>query len=845
MNNSYPHGNGLILMTLLSMVVGSAFAAQSDYPGYITRAYKSNTSFLNAEGWSDGRAPHEDANYYSANVLSAPSTTNRFDGNTLVLEGGKAFTLSGDELTFIGDGLVLGEGTQLYVNKTASLGGGLSGVRINGAVSVRGKSSDDTDFYKRDIVQGSGTGNMGLELTGSLSAAEGCELFVERLCGLGGYYADRTKSPRASGASGVFTLRISGDTTGFCGAIVVETNAFLQLSAAGLPNGTVELGKYGSPELSLAPTYSGLAGGLSLYGTAEASVGTLVLRGGKATIPAGGTLTVGTLKGEGGVIEFADTMARLTLTDGIELSSPVMLSVPVSYDYSSNAGFKYNLVRLAGTAAETVRVSDFVFDKSRVSVTGSIPADHRHVDEPRVQLVIESADEGSKIVSLQLLPVVTATGTGGLSSLAFSGEGSASYWNDGNPVHGGAEYLVCSRKMTLPAGSNVFPGNSLMFASRLAAAKIEISGETASTTISNLVVGSGDRVPNNYSFTVQAWNHDGIDDETLGSSGTTRLKGLMTILPWTTNVVFQPYSKTMLKVESDIVSAEDTTLHLTVSTTVKVPISFHELTGDNSAFKGRLDVGADITENSNVGCLVPSSDFKYGVTLVVSDGNSLGGARPSFTYDAFAIRNYATVRFPADVTVDEATRGWLVKNENRVVVEEGRTATLAVPVTFDGTLRKAGPGRLALGGRALFGDGELATQPVAGRNRLLLDAGSVQPLGTNVMDGVDLVVGADASIVLDYNTADAGLMEFGLYNVRGALSGSGDAPIRFVFEGAADDGEARAVCTVSKNVALAVANRIRVERPSGHRVPVKGVTTGDLVTFVADFRKQGLLLLFK
>lgn len=838
-------GKSGALMVGLSLMVGPSWAAQSDYPGYVTRAYKPNTSFLNPEGWSDNLPPHADANYYSANQLSAPSTTDRFDGNSLVLEGGKTFTMSGEALTFIGDGLVLGEGTQLYVNKTASLGGGLSGIKINGPVTVKGLAKGDKDFYKRDIVQGSGTGNMGLELTGSLTAAAGCELFVERLCGLGGYYADRTKSPRASGASGSFTLRLSANTAAFAGAVVVETNAVLQLTASGLPNGTVELGKYGSPEISLAPTYSGLAGGLSLYGTTESRVGTLNLNGGKATIPSGGTLEVGTIGGSGGVVYFTDATGCLALTGGVTSSAPIMLSFPVSYAYSSKTGFSYDLVRLTGDAAETVTAGDFVYDPARISVTGTPAPDHRYVGAPRVQLVIEPDGASARVVRLKLFPVVTAKGTGGLSSSAFSGEGSAAYWDDELPTHGDAEYLVCSRRMTLPAGSNIFPGNALMLSARLANVAMEISAATERTTISNLVVGTGDRTPNNYSFTLAAYNHDGVPDASLGSSGTTRLAGKVTLLDWTTNVIFQSYSKTLLKIESDIVSSEETTLHLSMLTTARTPISLHQLSGDNTGFRGRVDVGSPFADNSYVGCRVPSSDYRYGITLIVADGCSLGGARSAFTPDAMVLRNYSTVRFVDDVDVDEATRGWLVEGENKLVVDDGHVATLAVPITYNGVLRKTGAGTLALASHALFGDGEQATAPVSGLNRLILEAGALRPQKKDVVDGVALEVGAAAEIELDYNATDADLLSYGLYNVRGSLTASDGGVVCFAFSNAPDDGETRAVCTVSAAVATSLAAHLRVERPNGRVVPVRSETHGDEVTFYADFAKKGLLVIFK
>lgn len=190
----------------------------------------------------------------------------------------------------------------------------------------------------------------------------------------------------------------------------------------------------------------------------------------------------------------------------------------------------------------------------------------------------------------------------------------------------------------------------------------------------------------------------------------------------------------------------------------------NRLTGANGGFTGAVDV-------TTTGFAYDYATGAYGyrdeskrnwMTLWIDSEESLGAAPSSFVYNRLRLRNGGPLFVADDVTIDDATRGIFVEGMGVMAVAAGRTLTLNVPLTVDGTLVKQGAGTLALGGR-LDGTGEA---PVLYRNRVRVEAGRVKPLTGRALDGAQLVVLDGAALEIDAAIGESGFRAYGLVLVK-------------------------------------------------------------------------------
>lgn len=251
-----------------------------------------------------------------------------------------------------------------------------------------------------------------------------------------------------------------------------------------------------------------------------------------------------------------------------------------------------------------------------------------------------------------------------------------------------------------------------------------------------------------------------------------------------------------------------------------------EFVGDNSGFSGRLTV----TTSGNSAGTVPSMDVNiHGVRsferLFVSDGNNLGGAMPEFDPQGVVFEAYSQLITRNSLTIDVPTRGWQIGTCGRFNVTNAEdTLTFRSPLAFYGTLRKEGPGVLALGNPApTFGADGTATSPdteSVSNNMFVVSQGSVKILGYRCLDGVDIVVdnGGDTAFILPTDPGDDDLVRYGLFNCLAATPFSvdgEDGKLTFAFDGAGPDAYPKTygLCTVSAASADAVAGLIQVKPP--------------------------------
>jgi hypothetical protein len=194
--------------------------------------------------------------------------------------------------------------------------------------------------------------------------------------------------------------------------------------------------------------------------------------------------------------------------------------------------------------------------------------------------------------------------------------------------------------------------------------------------------------------------------------------------------------------------------------------SITELSGTNTSFSGKIKVTCPNAQSTSKDGFVPCEEYK--VTLRISDGRSLGGAMPEFTYDAIKFDQMSVLNVKATTASDAQNRGIFVEGMARFDINSGATFTVSNVLTLAGLLRKEGEGTLALGGDLRFIDGDAATAPLSTTNVLAVKAGAVKPLATNVLDGAALVFSEGGKLAFDINPDAPGMKEFGFVGRRWA-----------------------------------------------------------------------------
>lgn len=285
--------------------------------------------------------------------------------------------------------------------------------------------------------------------------------------------------------------------------------------------------------------------------------------------------------------------------------------------------------------------------------------------------------------------------------------------------------------------------------------------------------------------------------------------------------------------------------------------------GDNTGFKGRLYVTMQNTKGgSSTVYYFPQMEDGYSTELRFNEEKNLGGALDEFRYDALKVDQMSVLRPTADVTLSAASnRGILIgsgtDSTNRIArfrVDEGLTMTVMTPITYNGILHKEGAGTLALGGRALFVDGNEDTAPVAGNDGLLVTEGKLKLISSTALDGVSITFEADSEgLVIDWNAADE-VRRFGLLDAKSITPlathrADGKIPVAFVGATEGDMGTTaeRGVCTVKSELAEQVRNLLSVAKPiAGYRPAVVPIDNHDgTTTLKAVFERQGIVVIFR
>ena len=150
------------------------------------------------------------------------------------------------------------------------------------------------------------------------------------------------------------------------------------------------------------------------------------------------------------------------------------------------------------------------------------------------------------------------------------------------------------------------------------------------------------------------------------------------------------------------------------------------LTGDNSAFSGKLKV-------TNPGTITSVADA---TTLHLGTATSFGGAMTVATADGVTLEKYSLLYPEQTMTLASPNRGITIISGG-FNVTNGVALTVSVPLVVAGPAVKRGGGELALGGGTTFSDGSLA-----------VTEGSVRALSDDSVAG-DFTFSDGTTIVLD------------------------------------------------------------------------------------------------
>ena len=492
--------------------------------------------------------------------------------------------------------------------------------------------------------------------------------------------------------------------------------------------------------------------------------------------------------------------------------------------YSAGGEAKVPLFRLKGAAAD--RVPD---------LTGCILPDYPEGSKiggllPRYKdLVCRTNNDGSKTIYAVYHDRIDwtmnkANTQNGWGDTALN-PANTSYWVDGSmPSSDSVGTMLSTAALELFAetsGASVsYPGVTLIANSTVFL--------YATTEMENIILPTG----------ITVFAHRG--------PSTKRLRGKLTLLSGTSKLF--GYIGSTLHLDAEILG--DGALSFQSDANAN-PKAYFYLGGTNVNFHGKFI--STWSFNSDKFGPYPDPSKDWYATIYLKDGRNLGGTYSGEdAWAAFTVGAWTKLKIASSVssvTLDEPTRGiFVTKGCAQVELSEGQTLTVKEPITYGGELRKLGAGCLALGGEARFIDGDPATEPLEGTNRLAVCAGTLKILSTNAVNGVQIEMSEGASIVVDAGSEAEGMSEFGFVNTRWAtpfVPAAADAPIPVKVCGLADGATAAVpICTVSSAAARGLSFKVaRIPRCRAN--VVQRANADGTVTFVADVKPTGACLVIR
>ena len=267
---------------------------------------------------------------------------------------------------------------------------------------------------------------------------------------------------------------------------------------------------------------------------------------------------------------------------------------------------------------------------------------------------------------------------------------------------------------------------------------------------------------------------------------------------------------------------------------------WHELTGANVNWKGKVLLTQDYSKPYSDGTVTPNWD--YNVRLILNDGRNLGGRRDTFAADALKIEHYARVMIRDDVTLaDGLNRGITVGDVGRFWQPAGKTLTVNQPIVLNGMLVKEGEGTLVLGGNDLTASSDA---------KVVITNGALKVTHAHALNGAAVSFAAGTKLIIPVGTdATTDFAKFGAINTLGddgftSTATDGKISVAFELPNERSLKMTAAICTVKSESTL-TKDSFALIRPRGYSVTLGDpVDNGDgTKTFKVTLKRKGLIVI--
>ena len=740
----------------------------------------------NTGHWSIESAPDSDHDYYvgegrllcTPNVSKDDTATYTFQGRSLTLDGGSGFTCLAH--------CSKGSSTVNYGSGQVYLKSGVYSFNANGATTIMNatvETSADDPFIFVYNCDNDKTTTVIRYLTLDLAGAAGTGL----------------RFTRPDGATSTFIWKLSGSAADFDGTL--DVRRMTVVADAAYPFG-------GTLQLSDGATFK--------FGDKSDvnSIGALKLcEGGALTVDGGTTQEIGTLRLDGGAINFQSLRIGqtnpsdygfITVTTAVVANQPVTVNLDEPGDKASPLGpcdrAECPLIRFPkGT---TLSSGNF-----RLVLRATLQERSSTTFPPLWSAVVKDDADGYPTLYAIREEVVELKGVQNVQQYGLK---EAASWTDGNLPHAGVSYHAFGSYCLLAVDDEA----------------TEFKGDWLFSYYGQTWLYASE-------FTIPRWTVRGNHKVTVAAANGTTVKGRTLEVQRHADDVWTEFNNsgsTGLTLESDLCG--DGLISCTVPLTLK---------GNNSNFTGKFLFGSSV-----------------GVT--VSDGQAFGGPRPDTDYTAVKLNGSCTLTPTTAVTFDEPTRGLAFGSGMTVNSYADKPLTIKNPVTLLGGQQKWGNGPLALGGPLKFGASSVDEQAEGAVTDCYLSVreGSVKPLTADAFNGYRFLFYNNTSIVIDWN-ATGDLRTYGLRATKRIadnekhISGNNGYVIPITFD-TGDvtelDGfeETHGLVTVPTAETKHVRACIKAVKPfGGVKMTVVETTdaTAGTTTFSARFEKRGLMLIIR
>ena len=544
--------------------------------------------------------------------------------------------------------------------------------------------------------------------------------------------------------------------------------------------------------------------------------------------------------------------AVITVTNALTVSRPVQ--VIAAYGITIDYADAFDVPLLKAPRGVALNAADFTIHDYNDTTPPPAYDAFNHVD-----MHVETDADGLSTLYVRKYPRINLTSADGNKvAVSFAKEGSLpNKWSDGQWPHSDGDYYVDGVALRTPTGSNTFAGHALT-----------LNGGASLTGRGKVVAVDDLRLLNSAILTDYATGDSGDGANALNPfapGGTLCYRGRIRVrnsgfTGGSDRVRVQVSIGRYIRIDSEISGRGRIDVRGYSENSADSPrVGWVEFANMNTNWLGCTRIYCDASTNATYGVAMPS--WTQFPKFALNDPRNLGGSFTNFVYNALQLECYAQLWPRATMTLDDASRGIYVNGTGRFLVSNV-TFTVKERITYNGELIKEGPGRLRLGGSLdprFSASG--ATTPTAGKNKLTVMSGTLEPLSDCVFNGVAVTFSNDTAVALNVaNTTTAGVGLYGMLNLNGGSISVPEGSVRVVIENAGSSAKPPSkdyllpLCTVADaETAAALTEKFTLPDASPWRgYPLAGwatrVNTGanaGSVTLGIVFGQPGTIVMFR